>query len=146
MIVGLINEWARRIFVRRPADSRTDEQVMSVWISPSRPRWDYVSETGPYRLIRLDRFESPVYWLETYDKIADAILEFDRFNQPRPNQMCLLVDGRDQTILGWNDQDDDDADFRYAIFGCKFGFDLLAVINPIDSALWESIAQREERP
>ena len=157
-MIGFPSIFARRAMARRPKDDRTEDQLMEVWLSPSRPPWGYVSdyEAGPWRLIRFSVDEIPArfYWFETYDLFEKAIVDFAWLNRPRLNEACVMVDGRDQIIVSWSDQtedfpDADEAD-RYRWIGCKFVFDILATLYPDDDswqvncAHWEMMANREE--
>lgn len=100
--------------------------------------------TGPYRMIRCaDDDEVAVHYARLHPTLTSAIADFARLNFPRPGQVCLLVDGDDQALLAWWDRHQGEADLRYGWAGCSAAFNALAEIEPINAALWESLARQE---
>jgi hypothetical protein len=110
----------------------------------STPRWDYVSMTGPYRTYRCDDDdEATMRYARVHESLGEAIHEFATINFPRVGQVCFLSDGKDQAILAWWDSHRGEMDLRFRWAGCKWAFELLAVVDPVNAALWEQLALQE---
>lgn len=157
-MIGFPSIFSRREMRRRPNDNRTEDQLMEVWLSPSRPPWGYVSpgDAAPWRVMRfsIDEIPARVYWFQSYDTFEMAIVDFAWLNRPRPGECCCMVDGFDQFIIGWSDQSEDfpDADEvdRFRWIGCKFAFDILEGLYPdepgwaVNCAHWAMMANKED--
>lgn len=139
--------WLRRLLPDASPAPQTYDPLLGVAIFErpvSTPRWDYVSMSGPYRTMRCDDDdEAVIRYARVHADLAEAISEFARINHPRVGQGCILSDGNDQAILAWWDSHRGESDLRFRWVGCKWAFDLLAVIEPINAALWERLAFQE---
>ncbi len=110
-------------------------------LARSIPRWHYVTMTGPYVIVRCDdNDDATLRAHSTHGHLAPAIAEFADLHHPRIGQGCLLYDGNNQVLLGWTDRGEGEFDLRFQWWGCKMAFDVLAVFNPVDAAVWERLA------
>jgi hypothetical protein len=140
--------WLRRfLFPVRHTPAAPQSQVDPLeWIRAfgrpkSWPKWDYVPMTGPYRIWRCDDDEAAAMrGFSAHDMVADAIIAFSRLHHPRVGQCCILADGDDQVLLAWADNHHGELDLRFHWWGCRLAFEMLSVLEPVNTAVWEQIA------
>lgn len=119
----------------------TDHETLAVWLSPSVPRWDYVPVTQTWRLIRCERDGSAIYGYLESKRPGEVIVDFVRLHLPREDEICTIVDGHQQILIGWVT-----TEHGTVWAGCAFGFRLLnlaardGLISEVDVAIWESMA------
>lgn len=143
-MIGRITAWTRRVFKPLPAPVSSITELVEVCMSPSKAMWDYVSLDGPWRIIRVHRTDDLVFFLETYDELRPAIEAFYLYNRPQIDQQCMMIDGHDVCVVGWDHTADFEDDYGWRWFGCAFSFMLLAHFDPVEAALWEQIAGNAE--
>jgi len=152
-MIGILDAFSRRVFRRRPADDRTDTEVLEVWLTPSLPRWDFIPNSDldrPFRLVRASTTTDAVFALEEHGELAEALRSFTERNLPAVEQRCAIIDNKDQMILGWIDDRQPNVleidEERYVWIGCEAAFRLLAILHdPVDVAFWERLAHPENQ-
>jgi hypothetical protein len=135
--LGVKSRYGRKIEVELPVD-------VSVWLSPSRCRWDHLPE-APFSIVRRefgpDDHAMFFGWEQDIPTIVEAVTSFSRRHLPRPNQWAFMTDASLQIVLGWR---------HYGTSlewdGCEYMFQVLEAsdfTNPVDVALWESLARED---
>lgn len=108
-------------FSRRKLVDRAElEHLAEVWITPCRPRWGYVP-IAPFRLVHVHLGDDRLMGFDTYTSVAKALYDFGNCHQPRNQESCGIVDGRDQMIIAWASDSEDE----YQWYGCRFAFEVL---------------------
>ena len=149
-MIGSNGPFSRLVEVLRPADRRSNEEVMSVWLSPCRPRWDHIPvshEDGPFRIVKASTVTDAIHAIDRYDHLGVAITNFVLRHLPAPDQSCALIDRHEMMLLGWHDYYRDlghlhAPDERYAWFGCEAAFNMLEILHhhPVEVAFWSRLA------
>ena len=108
-----------------------------VWLDPSPAPWSYVptQQDGPFRLVRsIPETNSLTGYAESTD-LTELVELFAKFHLPRRGQLCTILDGQANVILGW-------AHSGGSTYwgGCQHGYALFGCFMPFEAAVAEQRA------
>lgn len=135
MNLGFPNDTSRSKQVQRPAGVD-----VTVWLTPSECRWDYIPE-GPYRIVRASLgYDEGRHYFAWEDDLTEGEMfgSLVARHLPRPMQLCVVSDAHLQVVLGWVFSR---GGLEWAGCARMFGF-LAEYHNPIDAGVWERSAMR----